>query len=32
MIMQELEIDYEGAKKLLLKYGAVRKAVEAGRA
>jgi N-acetylmuramic acid 6-phosphate etherase len=32
MIMQELEIEYEGAKELLLKYGSVRKAVEAGRA
>jgi len=31
MIMQELEIDYEGAKKLLLKHGSVRKAVEAGK-
>ncbi|WMN12061.1 N-acetylmuramic acid 6-phosphate etherase [Marivirga salinae] len=31
MIMQELEIEYEVAKKLLLKYGSVRKAVEAGK-
>ncbi|SMG22137.1 N-acetylmuramic acid 6-phosphate etherase [Marivirga sericea] len=30
MIMQELDIDYEGAKKLLLKHGSVRKAVESG--
>ena len=29
MIMQELNIEYEGAKKLLLKHGSVRKAVEA---
>jgi len=32
MIMHELGVEYEGAKELLLKYGSVRKAVEAGRA
>jgi N-acetylmuramic acid 6-phosphate etherase len=32
MIMQELEIDYEEAKNLLMKHGSVRKAVETGRA
>ncbi|HET8861414.1 N-acetylmuramic acid 6-phosphate etherase [Marivirga sp.] len=31
MIMNELMIAYEDAKKLLLKYGSVRKAVEAGK-
>jgi N-acetylmuramic acid 6-phosphate etherase len=29
MIMNELDVDYETAKKLLLKHGAVRKAVDA---
>jgi len=32
MIMNELKIDYSGANKLLLKYGSVRKAVDAAKA
>jgi N-acetylmuramic acid 6-phosphate etherase len=31
MIMHELEINYEEANRLLIKYGSVRKAVEAGK-
>lgn len=31
MIMHELEIEYESAKKLLMQHGSVRKAVEAGK-
>lgn len=31
MIMHELQIEFEKAKKLLFKYGSVRKAVEAGK-